>query len=112
MRFDRPSAAKHYRSFAVDHGPVNSDAYPPAPENVPLMRRHSSQRSGRRPVESDSQETHEFSARKTCFTKRLGISDEPSDGRHQWVVCCRSKKTVENSRFMKRLPPFLHLTGR
>jgi cation:H+ antiporter len=51
------------------------------PENVGLMRRLSSHLNGRRATEPDSDETLGFSARKSCSTKRMAISDELSSVR-------------------------------
>jgi hypothetical protein len=50
------------------------------------MRRLTSQLSGRRPVELDSEETYDFPARMTIGEKGLSSSDEPNGVRHQWVV--------------------------
>jgi hypothetical protein len=50
------------------------------------MRRHSGQRSGRRPIERSSQQRHGFSAPKPCVGKRLRIWDEPGGARHHSVV--------------------------
>src|SRR5437660_1713515 len=55
-------------------------------ENVGLLRRFSSHLSGDRLVERNSYKTVDFSARKTCFGKRMGISDEPGGAGHKWVV--------------------------
>jgi hypothetical protein len=54
-----------------------------------LIRRPSKHSSGDRLVESDSDKTFGFSARKTCITKRRrqSISDEPGGARHQTVDC-------------------------
>jgi hypothetical protein len=56
------------------------------PKNVPLMRCLGSRFSGHRSVERDSHKTFEFSARKSCFKKRMRIRDEPTGGSHQTVV--------------------------
>jgi hypothetical protein len=61
------------------------------------MRCTSSQSRGHRSVESNSHQTFEFSARKSCVKKRMRIPDEPSGGSHQRVVCWRYRKTVEIS---------------
>jgi hypothetical protein len=58
------------------------------------MRCLSSQFGGHYSVEIDSHKTFEFSARKSCVTKRMGIRDEPSDGSHQTVVFRDSNETV------------------
>jgi hypothetical protein len=44
---------------------------------VLLMQRSASNLAGHRPIVLDSEETVDFSARKSSITKRLGISDEP-----------------------------------
>jgi len=56
-------------------------------ENVGLMRCLSSDFSSHHPTELNSRLTIEFSARKTCFGKRLGISDAPTafDQRLVWL---------------------------
>ena len=64
-------------SFKDDH-----DGHGYVPKNVALMRRLSSDLSGYRPIELDSEETHDFLARKTSTGKGLSISDKPSDSRH------------------------------
>src|SRR5258708_1121598 len=69
-------------------------------ESVLLMRGHSSHLTGYRPIERNSHKSFEFSTRKTCFTKRLGISDEPGGLRHHSVVRWHSEKTVDNPRPM------------
>ena len=58
-------------------------------------RLFTARRSGR----LHSQKTSEFSARKTCFAKRMAISDNLGD--REWVVCWRSDKTAENLRHLK-----------
>ncbi len=54
-------------------------------EMVHLLRRLSSQVAGRCAVVSDSQERHEYSARKPGVGNRLSISDEPRDVRDHSV---------------------------
>jgi hypothetical protein len=55
-------------------------------ENVRLMRCPSTQFRGHRSVESDSHKTFEFSARKSCVTKRMRIRGESSRGSQQQEV--------------------------
>src|SRR5258705_10330313 len=74
------------------------------------MLRLSRDLASRRPIELDSQEWYEFSARKSCFRKRTAIRERTDSVRHYSVLCWRSEKTVENPRQMQSLRTFLHLT--
>jgi hypothetical protein len=65
----------HARSVAYGYVLCTADRLT-GPNIVALIRRPSSHSSGDRLVDSDSDKTCEFSARKTCVEKRLGISDE------------------------------------
>jgi hypothetical protein len=56
------------------------------PQNVQLLRRLSRKLIGHPPIERDSHKTLEFSARRLCVKKRLGICRSPCGGRHQCVV--------------------------
>ena len=57
------------------------------PNNVGLMRRHSSHLSGHRPIERDSHKTVEFSARKSCVRKRMVRPDSYGPLRLQPLTC-------------------------
>jgi hypothetical protein len=51
-----------------------------------LMFRLSRDLMSRRPIEPDSQEWYEFSARKACFRKRTAIRERTDNVRHHTVV--------------------------
>ena len=46
------------------------------------MFRLSRDLASRRPIELDSDEWYEFSARKSCFTKRVGYLGQAAAGHH------------------------------
>jgi len=66
--------------------PASRSAVEGVSKNVALMHRFSSQSSGHRPIERNSQERLEFSARKRRAVKGIGISDEASGLRHHTVI--------------------------
>jgi hypothetical protein len=49
-------------------------------------------------IEGNSHKRVELLTRKSCFRKRLAISDDAGGVQHHSVVFCRSEKTVENPR--------------
>ena len=72
-------------------------------ENVGLTRRLSSHLSGDRLVESDSYKWHGFPDRKSCFEKRLGISEEHRRRRaHMGRLLIRRKNQRRGDDLMTR----------
>jgi len=60
------------------------------------MRRLSSYLNAHCPIERDSRKSYEFSAQKSCFTKRTAISDESGSLHHHSVDYWDSEKRLRS----------------